>query len=81
MDDAAIITRCDLNLDGLTTATDAQAIVNEALGANSPADDLNRDGAVNVVDVQIVINAALGNGCSAKSRGDHALRNTERTRS
>lgn len=65
MDDAAIITRCDLNLDGFTNATDAQAIINEALGATSPADDLNRDGAVNVVDVQIVIDAALGNGCSA----------------
>jgi hypothetical protein len=41
-------------------------ILNEALGATSPADDLNGDGAVNAVDVQIVINAALGNGCVAK---------------
>jgi hypothetical protein len=66
IDDAIVITRCDLNQDGFINAIDTQAILNEALGATNADDDLNGDGAVNVVDVQIVINAALGNGCAAK---------------
>jgi len=65
LDDATIVTRCDLNQDGLTTVADAQAILNEALGQSTAVDDLNGDGAVNIVDVQIVINAALTLGCTA----------------
>lgn len=66
LDDAGIVTRCDLNMDGFTNVGDAQTIVNEALGSHAPADDLNQDGVVNVVDVQIVINAALGSVCEAR---------------
>jgi hypothetical protein len=65
VDDAVVYTRCDLNLDGATNVADAQAMLNEALGATSAADDLNGDGVVNIVDVQIVINAALAMGCPA----------------
>ncbi len=66
VDDITVITRCDLNQDGLTDVKDVQAMVNETLGATAGADDLNTDGAVSVVDVQIVINAALSLGCAAK---------------
>ena len=45
----------------------AQAMINEILGENAPANDLNGDGVVNVVDLQIVINAAIQLGCSATS--------------
>jgi len=55
--------RCDIEQDGTTDVIDVQAIVNEALGANTPADDLNEDGQVNIVDIQLVINSALGRGC------------------
>jgi hypothetical protein len=66
VDDVTVITKCDLNQDGVTNVTDTQAILNEALGSAQPTNDLNGDGEVNVVDVQIVINAALLRGCSAK---------------
>jgi hypothetical protein len=66
MDDVTLITRCDINQDGLTNVIDAQAMVNEALGKTQTADDQNLDGVVNVVDVQIVIDAALSLGCAAK---------------
>jgi len=66
VDDVIVVGKCDLNQDGLTTVADAQAAVNEALGAMSGADDLTGDNSVNVVDIQIVINAALGFGCAAK---------------
>jgi hypothetical protein len=65
MDDATLFTACDLNHDGYSNATDAQAIINQALGANMPISDLNGDGVVNVVDVQIVIKAAMGGACIA----------------
>jgi len=64
MDDVTVITPCDVNRDGSTNVTDAQATVNQSLGTASPAADLNGSGTVNVVDVQIVINAALGQGCT-----------------
>ena len=66
VDDAAVITKCDLDLNGVVNVADAQAILNEALGNAAAVDDLNRDGVVNVVDVQIVINAALALGCAAR---------------
>jgi hypothetical protein len=66
LDDAALYTRCDLTLDGVTNVADAQAILNQALGAAKAVDDLTLDGVVNVVDAQIVINAALGSVCEAK---------------
>ena len=66
LDDAALYTRCDLDLNGITDVADAQAIVNQALGAAQAVDDLNQDGTVDVVDAQIVTNAALGSVCEAK---------------
>jgi hypothetical protein len=66
VDDATAITLCDLNQDGYTNVRDAQAILNEALGATAPADDLNGDGVINVVDVQALINASLGMACIAQ---------------
>ena len=66
VDDVTAVTGCDPNQAGVTNVADAQALVNQALGAASPANDLNGDGVVNAVDVQIVINSALQLGCSAK---------------
>jgi len=43
--------------------TDAQQIVNEALGVTQASHDLNRDNQVNVADIQKVIGAILGSGC------------------
>jgi hypothetical protein len=65
LDDVTVISRCDLNQDGVVNVLDAQAILNEALGKSTGGDDLDRNGTVNVVDVQIVINAALALGCAA----------------
>ena len=65
MDDAVVLTKCDLNQDGFTNVTDTQAILNQALGATAATADLNGDGAVSVADVQIVIDAALLMGCVA----------------
>jgi sugar lactone lactonase YvrE len=52
-----------INFAGLrrhtATVSNAQAIVNEALGFAPPYDDLNGDGFVNVVDVGIAIDEAL----------------------
>jgi len=59
--------RCDLNQDGSTNASDVQAISNQALGSTAATGDLNQDGAVNVVDIQIVIDGALNLGCAADS--------------
>ena len=59
---------CGIGSGGLTAiVSDAQLIVNEALGAVRAGDDLNRDGVVNVADVQKVIDAALGMGCLYES--------------
>jgi hypothetical protein len=49
---------CDADQDGKVNVADVQRLINEALGAASPANDENADGRVNVVDVEIVINAA-----------------------
>jgi hypothetical protein len=65
LDNAIVLTKCDLNLDGATNVTDAQRLVNEVLGVSQATDDLNADGVVNVVDLQILIDAALGMGCLA----------------
>lgn len=68
VDDITPIAKCDVNQDGVTNVADAQAIVNEALGATpiQAGDDMNADGAVNVADVGIVMNAAVGLACTAK---------------
>ena len=59
---------CGIGSGGLTAiVSDAQLMVNEALGAVRAGDDLNRDGVVNVADVQKVIDAALGMGCLYES--------------
>lgn len=55
---------CNVTGDRAATVVDVQAIINQALGANSAVSDLNGDNKVNVVDVQIVINAALSLGCT-----------------
>jgi len=54
---------CAVTGDGVPSAEDLQAIVNEALGVAPATDDLNHDNVVNVADVQKVINAALGLSC------------------
>jgi hypothetical protein len=56
---------CNLSKSGVTTVTDVQLMINEALGVTPQNNDLNGDGQVTVADVQIVINAALGLGCDA----------------
>ena len=66
VDDLALITKCDINQDGQTSVTDAQAMVNESLGTAQAADDLDGSGLASGTDVQIVINAILNRGCSAK---------------
>jgi hypothetical protein len=66
VDDLALITKCDINQDGQTSVTDAQAMVNESLGTAQPSDDLAGTGLVSGPDVQIVVNAILNRGCSAK---------------
>jgi len=55
---------CDVTQQGLYTVSDAQAMINEALGVAPPINDSNGDGVVNVVDIQIVINAVLNLGCT-----------------
>lgn len=56
---------CDLKLNGNVNVSDAQLVVNEALGLTEAVDDLNGDSAVNIVDLQIEINGARGLGCKA----------------
>jgi hypothetical protein len=55
---------CDVIQHGLYTVSDAQAIINEALGAAQALNDMNGDHIVNVVDIAIVINAVLNLGCT-----------------
>jgi hypothetical protein len=62
---APILSACAVSRNTNVTVTDAQQMVNEALGVSSPGNDLNGDGLVNVVDLQIVLNAAMNQGCSA----------------
>jgi hypothetical protein len=73
VDDLTPVGKCDVNQDGPNNVSDAQAIVNEALGAtpSQASDDRNADGAVNIVDVRISIDSALG--LIAISSGDPAL--------
>jgi trimeric autotransporter adhesin len=59
-----VYAQCNVTTDANTSVTDAQRIVNEALGVAAAIDDLNSDGVVNVADVQIVVNAVLRLGCS-----------------
>jgi len=60
------ITKCDVNIDGITDVSDVRQMISEALGTGSPDNDLSANGKLNVVDVQIDINATKGLGCSAK---------------
>jgi hypothetical protein len=64
-DPTIVLTRCDLNQDGSTNASDVQTLINEALGLTQAVNDLDNDQVVNVADLQIVINAALSLGCAA----------------
>lgn len=54
---------CDLYIDGSINITDAQLIINEALGQIPAVHDLHHQGAVRVDDIQTVINSVLGMGC------------------
>ena len=58
------LSACDVNQDGSYSVTDAQALINEALGTAAAINDLNGDHVVTVVDIQIVINALLNFGCT-----------------
>jgi len=55
---------CDVNIDGVTDASDVQAVVNQALGIAPAQNDLSVGGVTNVVAVQTVINMVLRLGCS-----------------
>lgn len=57
----AVISKADVNQDGVVDAVDVQLVINAVLGAaKSGVDaDVNRDGRVNSVDIQAVINEAL----------------------
>jgi hypothetical protein len=57
---------CELNGNGLPSASDVQLVINQALGQAQPGNDLNGDGAVNVVDVAIELAAAMGLPCTAQ---------------
>jgi fibronectin type 3 domain-containing protein len=58
---ATTSSRCDPNLDGSTTATDLQMVINAILsGSNSPAYDINKDGKVDATDLQLLGNVILG---------------------
>jgi len=63
-DTTPVYAQCNVTTDANTSVTDAQRIVNEALGVVPAIDDLNSDGVVNVADLQIVVNAVLHLGCS-----------------
>ena len=56
---------CDTNHDGVYSANDVQAVINQLLGVVAPGLDLNGDGKVDAADVQIAANAALGMNCTA----------------
>ncbi len=56
---------CAVTGDGTPGIADIQYEINEALGANSPANDLNADGVVNVVDVQTLLESVLQGTCLA----------------
>jgi hypothetical protein len=58
-----VTTACDVDQDGLYSASDAQTMINQALGKTSPANDLYGNRLVNVVDIQIATNAALYQVC------------------
>ena len=63
-DTTPVYAQCNVTVDANTSVSDAQRVINEALGAAAAVDDLNSDSVVNVVDVQIVVNAVLHLGCS-----------------
>jgi len=56
-----VISKADVNQDGVVNAVDVQLVINAVLGAakNGVDADVNRDGRVNSVDIQAVINEAL----------------------
>jgi len=56
---------CNVTGDAVTSVTDVQTIINEALGVIPAVHDLTNDGVVNVVDLQVVTDSALGLGCPA----------------
>jgi sugar lactone lactonase YvrE len=60
------VDKCDINQDGSTNISDAQAMVTQASGATKAVNFLDGSNVITVVDAQIVINAALGLGCAAQ---------------
>ncbi len=58
---ATTTSRCDLNLDGITSATDLQMLINAILsGSTSSVYDINKDGKVDATDLQVLGNVILG---------------------
>jgi len=55
---------CSVSGGATATITDAQAVINQALGTAPPQTDVNGDGVINIIDVQIVVNAVMGKGCT-----------------
>jgi uncharacterized repeat protein (TIGR01451 family) len=64
-DPTTVLSACDLTGTGVVTVSQAQLIINEALGLAPAVNDLNQDGFVNIADVQMMVNAARGMGCVA----------------
>ena len=62
----SMLSGCDIDGDGQSSATDVAAQRNGVLAIPQTASDLNQDGKLDVVDVQIVINAARGLACTAQ---------------
>ena len=59
------MSRCDVNHDGVVTATDVTIIYNYLLGSEDVSDydcDVNLDGAVTTVDVTMIYNVILNGG-------------------
>lgn len=59
----SVLSKCDINGDGLTNATDAALMRDELLSRSPTVSDINGDGSVNVVDMRIVEIAAIGGVC------------------
>jgi uncharacterized repeat protein (TIGR01451 family) len=63
--DPAMVTTmaCDANQDRSFTVADVQAVLNQALGIDSPGNDVNVDGVVNALDIQLAVNSVFWQVC------------------
>jgi uncharacterized protein (TIGR03437 family) len=64
---------CSITGNITITVLDAQAVINQALGAAPPANDVNGDGLINVADVQTVLTAVLTLACPVNSTTTDSL--------